>query len=90
VLYGQASGPVDPVDPQLLNARGSLFLTKASLGHYDTTREQLLRRSGHVFDLVAEGHLKLRVHSRLDLRDASTAHAALSSRETLGKILLRP
>jgi NADPH2:quinone reductase len=90
VLYGQASGPVGPVDPQLLNARGSLFLTKASLGHYDTSREQLLRRSAQVFDLVAGGALKLRVHQKLDLRDAPAAHVALSSRETLGKILLRP
>ncbi len=90
VLYGQASGPVDPVDPQVLNARGSLFLTKASLGHYDTTREQLLRRAGEVLGLVAAGRLRLRVHARLDLREAPAAHAALSSRETLGKILLRP
>jgi len=51
VLYGQASGPVEPFDPQLLNQKGSLFLTRPSLGHYLLTREELLGRAGDLFRL---------------------------------------
>ena len=90
VLYGQASGPAAPLDPQVLNARGSLFLTKASLGHYDTTRAQLLHRAGEVMNLLLGGQLRLRVHNTYPLQDAPAAHEAIESRRSLGKVLLRP
>jgi NADPH2:quinone reductase len=90
VLYGQTSGPVGPVDPQELNARGSLYLTKASLSHYDTTRAQLLHRAAAVFGHLLAGELRLRVHGVYPLADAPFAHAALESRSVLGKVLLRP
>jgi NADPH:quinone reductase len=90
VLYGQTGGAVDAVAPQALNSRGSLFFTKASLGHYDTTREQMLERAGAVFSLVQEGALRVRVHDSRPLDEAATAHDALQSRTTLGKLLLVP
>lgn len=90
VLYGQSSGPVGPVDPQALNARGSVFLTKASLSHYDTTRAQMLHRAGEVLDRVADGRLRLRVHATYPLDEVAAAHEALESRAVLGKILLHP
>lgn len=90
VLYGQTGGAADAVDPQALNSRGSLFLTKASLGHYDTTREQMLERAGTVFSLVQEGALRVRVHDSHPLEEAATAHDALQSRMTRGKLLLVP
>jgi len=90
VLYGQASGPVDPVDPQLLNSYGSLFLTKASLSHYDRTPERMRRRASAVFDDVLAGWLRVRVHAVFPLAAAAAAHEELASRRTLGKILLVP
>lgn len=89
VLYGQSSGPAEPLDPQVLQARGSVFLTKASLGHYDTTRADRLRRAAEVFSAVLVGRLRLR-HSGYPLADAAHAHQALHSRATIGKILLYP
>ncbi|MFD2762713.1 quinone oxidoreductase family protein [Micromonospora eburnea] len=90
VLYGQASGAVEPVDPQLLNSYGSLFLTKASLSHYDRTPELTRRRAAAVFDDVLAGRLRVRVHAVLPLTAAAAAHEELASRRTLGKILLVP
>jgi NADPH2:quinone reductase len=90
VLYGQTSGPVESVDPQALNARGSLFFTKASLGHYDTTRDQLLRRAAQVLGDVADGRLRTRLHGAYPLEDAAAAHRALESRATIGKVVLHP
>ncbi|MFI2652582.1 quinone oxidoreductase family protein [Micromonospora fulviviridis] len=90
VLYGQVSGAVDPVDPQLLNSHGSLFLTKPSLSHYDRVPEQTRRRAATVFDDVVAGRLRVRVHATVALEDAAAAHAELASRRTLGKILLLP
>ncbi|WP_431727216.1 quinone oxidoreductase family protein [Verrucosispora sp. TAA-831] len=90
VLYGQTSGPVDPVDPGLLNSFGSLFLTKASLSHYDRTPDQTRRRAATVFDEVLAGRLRIRTHAALPLSAAPAAHVALESRRTLGKILLLP
>lgn len=90
VLYGQTSGPVGPVNPQLLKAQGSVFLTHASLGHYDTQREQMLRRAEEVFHLVIEGTLRVRVHDAYPLEEAAAAHEDLESRRTAGKLLLLP
>jgi NADPH2:quinone reductase len=90
VLYGQSSGPVKLIDPQRLNANGSLYFTKASLSHYDRTRDQLLRRAGEVFGQVMAGRLRVRVHASYSLPDAAAAHRALEARATTGKVLLRP
>ncbi|MFZ5890712.1 MAG: quinone oxidoreductase family protein [Myxococcota bacterium] len=90
VLYGQSSGPVEPFDPQRLAQRGSLFLTRPTLGHYTSTREELLERASELFRLVAEGRLRVRIDRELPLSDASTAHEALEGRETRGKVLLIP
>jgi len=88
VLFGQSSGPVKPVDPQVLNA-GSLFLTRPSLGHYLTPPDELRWRVGEVFDMVARGELKIRVSGTYPLADAARAHADLEGRATRGKLLIR-
>lgn len=90
VLYGQASGPVPPFDPQVLNAKGSLFLTRPSLGHYVATREELLARAGDIFRWILEGTLKVRIDQAFPLAQAARAHIALEGRQTTGKVLLTP
>jgi NADPH2:quinone reductase len=90
VLFGQSSGPVAPLDPQVLAQKGSLFLTRPTLGHYVASREDLLRRAGEVLGWVAEGTLRLRIEHEFPLREAAAAHAALEGRKTTGKVLLRP
>jgi NADPH:quinone reductase len=89
VLFGQSSGPVDPVDPQLLNRHGSLFLTRPTLHHYVATREELLWRAGELFAWIAAGELSVRVGAEYDLAEAAEAHRALEGRRTTGKVLLR-
>jgi NADPH2:quinone reductase len=90
VLYGQSSGPVAPFDPQLLNMKGSLFLTRPNLAHYISTRDELLTRAGEVLGWVQSGKLKLRIGATFRLRDAAEAHRALEGRATTGKVLLTP
>jgi NADPH:quinone reductase len=90
VLFGQSSGPVAAIEPQLLNSKGSLFLTRPSLGHYVAKREELLWRAGDVLSWVASGKLDLRIDKTYPLEDAALAHRALESRATSGKLLLIP
>jgi NADPH2:quinone reductase len=90
VLCGQSSGPVEPLDPQLLNQKGSLFLTRPTLAHYTRTREELLQRAGEVFGDVAAGRLKVRIGREFPLSGAAAAHRELEARRTTGKILLIP
>jgi NADPH2:quinone reductase len=90
VLFGQASGPVPPFDPQVLNAKGSLFLTRPTLGNYTATPEELNDRAGDVLGWIATGHLRLRVEAALPLAQAAEAHQRLASRSTSGKLLLLP
>ncbi|OFX15947.1 MAG: NADPH:quinone reductase, partial [Armatimonadetes bacterium RBG_19FT_COMBO_69_19] len=90
VLYGNASGPVPPVDPRILNSKGSLFLTRPSLHHYTHTRSELLARAGDVLSWVREGSLRLRIDRTYALADVQAAHARLEGREALGKLLLIP
>jgi NADPH2:quinone reductase len=89
VLYGQASGPVPPLDPRVLG-NGSLFLTRPGLGDYTTTREELEQRAGDVLGWVKSGELKLRVEHVFPLAEAAEAHRQLESRATTGKVLLIP
>ena len=88
VLFGQSSGPVPPVDPQVLNSKGSLYLTRPTLAHYVATREELLARSQDVFQSMERGSLRVRVDRTYRLAEASEAHRALEGRETTGKVLL--
>ena len=90
MLYGQSSGAVPPVDPQLLNRKGSLFLSRPSLAHYTATRDELLQRANDVLGWVASGELKVHINSELPLAQAAEAHRLLQSRGTMGKVLLRP
>ena len=90
VLYGQSSGPIGPFDPQVLNAKGSLFLTRPSLVHHVATRDELLARSGDVLGWIRDGKLRLRTEFEFALKDAAEAHRALEGRKTTGKVLLIP
>ncbi len=90
VLYGQSSGPVEPLDPQVLNGKGSLFLTRPTLGHYVSTRADLLDRASAVLGWVADGSLKVRIGREFPLAAAAEAHAELEGRRTTGKVLLIP
>lgn len=90
VLYGQSSGPVEPFDPQILNQKGSLFLTRPTLAHYVATRPELLHRASEVLDWVSKGSLKARVGREFPLAGAAEAHRELEGRRTTGKVLLIP
>jgi len=89
-LYGAASGPVPPVDPQRLNSGGSLYLTRPSLHWHVRTPAELSARADAVFSAVAAGDLRVRVGGRYALDDAASAHRDLQSRRTTGKLLLLP
>jgi NADPH2:quinone reductase len=89
-LFGAASGPVPPVDPQRLNAAGSVFLTRPTLAHHTATRDELTRRAGELFAAVAAGTLDVRVGATYPLSGAAEAHRALEARATTGKVLLLP
>ncbi len=90
VLYGQSSGPVGPFDPQVLNQRGSLFLTRPTLAHYIATRAELLARAGEVLGWIKSGKLTVRIERELPLAEAAEAHQLLQGRKTTGKVLLVP
>ncbi|MFD3006554.1 quinone oxidoreductase family protein [Thermus tengchongensis] len=90
VLFGQSSGPVPPLDPQVLNRKGSLFLTRPTLHHYTASRKELLFRAGEVFQAVREGWLRVRIGAEFPLEKAREAHEALEGRRTTGKVLLIP
>ncbi len=89
-LFGQSSGPAGPLDPQILNQKGSIFLTRPSLFHYIASREELLARAGDVLAWVKDGSLPLRIDRTFPLAEAAAAHRALEARETSGKVLLLP
>lgn len=89
-LFGQSSGPVAPFDPALLAQKGSLFLTRPSLGQYTATREELAWRAGEVLGRVAADELKPRVERTFPLAEAAEAHRQLEGRATTGKVLLIP
>ena len=89
-LFGQSSGPVPAFDPQILNRKGSLFLTRPTLNDYVATREELASRADEVLGWVREGRLKVRVASEIPLVRAADAHRALAGRKTTGKLLLVP
>lgn len=90
VLFGQSSGPVPPFDPSVLNAKGSVYLTRPSLFHYIAEKEELVSRAGAVLGWIRDGRLKLRIGLELPLSEAASAHRALEGRTTTGKVLLLP
>jgi len=90
VLFGQSSGAVAPLDPQVLNQKGSLVLTRPTLGHFIATRAELLARAGDVLGWIRAGKLKVRIGLELPLDQAAEAHRRLEARGTTGKVLLLP
>jgi len=90
VLFGQSSGPVAPLDPQVLSRKGSLFLTRPTLFQYIADRESLEARAHDVLGDVAAGRLKVRIGATWPLGEAGEAHRALEGRRTTGKVLLVP
>jgi len=90
VLFGQSSGPVPPIDPGMLNTKGSLYLTRPGLAHYTATREELIWRSGDLFRWIEEKSLTIRIDRTYRLSEAAQAHQALESRQTAGKVLIQP
>jgi NADPH2:quinone reductase len=89
-LFGQSSGPVAPLDPQILNAKGSLYLTRPTYRDYLATREELLWRAQDIFGWIAAGELRVRVDKTFPLVEAPTAQQYLEDRKTRGKVLLLP
>ncbi len=89
VSYGNASGPVPELSPLKLSQKGSLFLTRPTLGHYAATRDELLWRSGNLFEWLKSGQLWLHVEKTYAMADAADAHRDLESRKTSGKLLLK-
>jgi NADPH2:quinone reductase len=90
VSFGNASGPVPPFDLGVLNAKGSLFITRPSLGTYTANRADLERVANDLFDVVEKGGVKIRVNQTFPLRDAAAAQTALESRKTTGSTVLLP
>ncbi|HEX7536968.1 MAG TPA: quinone oxidoreductase [Dermatophilaceae bacterium] len=90
VSYGSASGKVPPVDPSLLQTKGSLFFTRPTLAHYAATKDELFERSSELFGWIASGEVSVRVGARYSLDQARQAHEDLESRLTTGKSLIIP
>ena len=90
VLFGQSSGAVAPIDPSILNVKGSLFMTRPSLAHHCLTREELNWRAGDVLGWIAAGKLELRIEKTYPLAEAPQAHRDLEGRSMAGKLLLIP
>jgi NADPH:quinone reductase len=88
VAFGQSSGAVPPLDPLILNQKGSLFLTRPSLAHHCATREELLYRANDVLQALAGGQLQLHISGKYPLSEVAQAHRDLESRKTSGKLLL--
>ncbi|HUI73013.1 MAG TPA: quinone oxidoreductase [Spirochaetia bacterium] len=89
VLFGQSSGPVPPFDPQILNRKGSLFLTRPTLGHYIVDRAELLQRAGDVLGWISRKEVELRIDKVFRLADAPSSHKYLEGRMSTGKVLLQ-
>jgi NADPH:quinone reductase len=89
-LFGQSSGPVPPFDPQVLNRKGSLFLTRPTLNDYVASRAELLDRANELLGWVRDGLLDVRIGAEFPLIRAADSHRALAGRKTTGKVLLVP
>src|SRR5215203_5445467 len=90
VLLGASSGPVPPLDPQVLNQKGALYLTRPALAHYTVTREELLWRAQSLFSWIGQNNLDVRIGGTYKLSEADQAHRDLEGRKTTGKLILIP
>lgn len=90
VLFGQSSGPAPQIDPQILNAKGSLFLTRPTIAHYTADRPELLERADDLLQWIAAGKLQVKIDKTFSLSNAAEAHRYLEGRQTKGKVLLLP
>ncbi len=90
VLFGASSGPAPPVDPVTLSEKGSLYMARTTLAHFTATRDELVARSGAVFDMIAAGKLKVKIARAYPLAEAQQAHRDLEARKLTGKLLLIP
>jgi NADPH2:quinone reductase len=90
VLFGASSGPVPPLDPQILNQKGGLFLTRPALAQYTATREELLWRAQSLFSWIGQNNLDVRIGGTYELSDAEQAHRDLEGRKSTGKLILLP
>jgi len=90
VLFGASSGSVPSIDPQILNRKGSLYLTRPTIAHYTATREEMVGRVNDLFAWINAGELKVRIAREFPLKDAADAHRALESRRFAGKLVLVP
>lgn len=90
VFFGNASGPVPPIDPLLLSQKGSIYLTRPTLNDYTQTREEYLQRTAEVMSWLQDGALDVRIGEEHPLANAADAHTRLEGRQTTGKVLLIP
>ncbi|HEX2097924.1 MAG TPA: quinone oxidoreductase [Rubrobacteraceae bacterium] len=90
VLFGQSSGAVEPLDPQILNQKGGLYLTRPSIAQYTATREELLWRAESIFSWIGQDNLSVRIGGTYELSQADQAHCDLEGRKTTGKLILIP
>ena len=90
VSFGQSSGAIGAFDPLVLSAGGSLFFTRPTLGHYTATRMELVARAHEIFELIAQGALRISIHATFPLSASAEAHRQLEGRRTTGKVLLDP
>jgi NADPH2:quinone reductase len=90
VSFGNASGPVAPVNLGILSTKGSLYVTRPTLATYIASRADLVQRAGELFEVVQGGKVKIETTQRYKLADAQQAHRDLESRKTTGSIVLQP
>ena len=90
VLFGASSGPVEPIDPQVLNQKGGLFLTRPSLAQYSANRDELLWRAESLLSWIGQNNLNVRIGGTYELSDVEQAHRDLEGRKTTGKLILVP
>ena len=90
VLFGQSSGAVEPLDVQILNQKGGLYVTRPALGQYTATREELLWRAESLFSWIGQNNLSIRLGGTYRLSEADQAHRDLEGRKTTGKLILIP
>lgn len=90
VTFGNASGPTGPIDPLLLSAKGSLFMTRPTLFHYTATPEALAQTAGDLIDVVSSGAVKINVHQRYKLDEIVKAHQDMEGRKTTGASVVLP
>ena len=90
VSFGNASGPIGEMSPLILSQKGSLYMTRPTLGHYTGTRADLEETANDLFDVVKKGHVKLEINQTYALKDAAQAHRDLEARKTTGQTVLMP